>query len=416
MSIISSSWRPNKLVFIFLNIAISCLGFFRSVVFLKYMAFYELGMVSVFQTLILLIGLSQIGILNGAYRAYSGSKKYYRKAINNFTFSFFLLLTTLAFVILFAYSLFSFSKEALIFFLGTVAGIFSLITNYINNALLADSKIKEVNIINIVSNLLGFASLVLIAYHPLLGLLSFIIQPFAFIVISFILDRSLIPRKMHFSVNIFQLLLQLGFIPYLTSLFVYLNLQLERWSIVYFLGVEKFGHFYLAVAYASLFALFPNSINSLYFPRMVRAHSEGKPEEFNKLLKQYSYILFIYCILAAIATLWLSPLVIGMFFPQHQENLKYVYFILPGLMAITITNPYIVYFNASLNLRPLLFAYGASSIIITIAIMILYISDNISLENIAIADSIGNISICLLALILYFIKKSTRSSVFKQNV
>lgn len=373
------------------------------------MGFYELGLLSVFQTLILLIGLSQVGILNGAYRAFSGSQKYYRKAINNFTFTFFLLLTIVSLTIVVTYFIFDFSDKALIALLGSLAGIFSLMTNYLTNTLLSDSRIREINIINVVSNVLGFSSLALILYHPLLGILSFIIQPFFFVLMSLIVDRSLIPQKVHFSFSIFHFLLRLGFIPYLTSLFVYLNLQIERWTIVFFLGIEAFGHFYLAVAYAALFALFPNSVNSLYFPRMVRANSENKSEEFNRLLKQYSYILLIYCGLAAVATFWLSPWIIGIFFPAHLENLRYVFYILPGLTFITLAGPFIVYFNASLNLKPLLIAYASSTIVIAIIMLILYIGEIINLKTIAVADSIGNSIIAVLAIFTFFKVRADRA-------
>lgn len=378
------------------------MGFIRSFLFLKNMNLYELGTVSIFQTIILFFGLSQIGILNGAYRAFSGTKKYYRSTINDFTFSFFLILsflTALALLVTFAISDVG---HALILAGAAIAGVLSLMVNHLNNILLADSKIKEVNIINIVSNLLGYSSLILIVYHPLYGLISFIIHPLSFVVLTFIFDRAAIPRRFFVSKSMLRLLLRLGFIPYLTALFLYLNLQVERWAVVFSLGVETFGRLYLAIAFTSLFALFPNSVNSLYFPRMVRAYAENSIAEFNRLFKQYSYILSAYCAAAILATALLAHFVVGLFFPQHLENIVYVYYMLPGLVLITIANPYIIYFNASLNMRPLLLGYGLSTAFMIFCMTTLYFTNTITLKSIAITDSLANSVIFLLMLYLYF--------------
>lgn len=400
-NLISRFWKPDRLTYIGLNVGISVLGFFRSFVFLKSMDYYELGIVSIFQTIIMLLSLTQVGTLNGAYRAFSGHKKFHRKAVNNFIFSFFLLLCGLCVVPTVLILSFSYTEETLIFLCGAIAGILALVVNYLNNTLLSDSRLNEVNVINLVSNGIGFSFLLLMYVHPLWGLATFIVQPAVFIIASFIADRSLIPRRIFFSSSVFRFLLALGFIPFLTSLFTYLNQQVERWSIVLVLGVETFGHFYLAVAFASVYALFPNSVNNLYFPRMVRAYSQRDLDLFGKLLKNYNIILGGYSIAAIAATLLLAPLVVEWLFPQHLGGLQYVYYTLPGLVALSAANPYVVYFNSSLRLSPLVISYGASSVVILIVIAALWFANSISLATVAIADSVGNLTVCAAVVIFY---------------
>jgi O-antigen/teichoic acid export membrane protein len=401
-AILPRNWTGDQVLYITLNIAISGLGFLRSFIFLKSMGYYELGIVSIFQTIIMLLSLTQFGTVNGAYRAFSGNKKFTRPAINNFVFTFFLLMSVVCMVPVLINFFTDKSSETLTFMVAVLAGILALMTNYLNNSLLADTRIKDVNRLNLISNGLGFSCLFLMVYHPLLGLLTFIVQPAVFIIGAFVVSPSLIPRRISFSANVLKLLLALGFIPYLTSLFTYLNQQVERWTIVYTLGIEQFGHFYLVVAFASVYALFPNSVNNLYFARMVRAYSEKDSELFARLLRNYNIILVGYSIAAIVVTLALAPIVVEWLFPQHLDSLVYVYCTLPGLVALSAANPYVVYFNASLRLSPLLIAYGVSSVITILAMLVLYWNTSISLRSVAMVDSLGNLAVCALMIFFFF--------------
>ena len=392
-------------LFVALNITISVLGFLRSYVLLKYLNFYELGLISIFQTIILLVGMLQIGVLNGSYRAYSGTDNTYSNVLNNFSFTFFLFLGGFTVIILAFYRLIGFSLESSILLLGTVAGVLSLIATYLNNTLLAKQKITEVNLINSISHFLGFASLILVLYKPIFALASFIIQPLMYIALTFIFNRSLVPNRLLFSFKILKYLLALGFVPYITALFTYLNLQIERWTIVFSMGVEEFGHFYLAIAFASLFALFPTSVNNLYFPRIVRANSEKNVTEFNLLLKRYSLILFFYCLSASILTVSAAAPLIEIAFPQHLSNLPYVYYILPGVLAMTLVSPCIIYFNALLIFKPLWISYFLGTIAIIVMLAWLSLSSSISLTSIAITDSMGNAVIGTLIILFFFVKR-----------
>lgn len=405
-----NSQRTTKLIFVSLNISISFFGFLRSYIFLKHLDFYELGLVSIFQTMILMVGMVQIGILNGSYRAFSGHEKKHRETLNNFVFTFFLwtIIGTLGLTSL--YSFVFFADQLTFFLLGTIAGNFSLIATYAMNTLLADQKIREVNIINIISNFLGYSSLALVYIEPIWGLASFIIQPLLFSCLALYLHKPLIPSRLSLSSAAFKYLLRLGFIPYLTSLFLYVNLQAERWTIVFSLGIEEFGHFYLAIAYASLFALFPTSINNLYFPRMVRANSQNQLGEFDRLLKNYTTIQLAYCVGAVLLTAGLAPKIIEFVFPQHLGNLRYVFYILPGLVAINMANPLLVYFNALIKLRPLLISYGVGTLCMIFILAGLYYLDAIFLTNIAIADSIVNTVIALAICLFYFVYRQKNKS------
>ena len=396
-----------------INITISLLSFFRSYIFLKQMNLYELGLVGLFQTILLLITLCQIGILNGSYRAFVSSSDSDRQTINNFTFTFFFGLTLVSSLIgiIVAFTYDTVILPVLIG--GIISGILSLGVNYLANCFLAEVRVSDVNKLNIVSNGLGFLSLILVIYDPILGLVSFIVQPLSFILFSFVLNPALIPNRLLFNRKILRYLLRLGFIPYLTALLAYLSQQIERWSIVSSLGIETFGKYYLALTYITLFALLPASINNLFFAKMVKAYSERNLDDFYKMFSKYKRLLLYYCIASILLTIFLAPEIVSYFFPQHIANLKYVYFVAPGLLAITIINPILVYFNAAIEFKALTKSYSGGVVVVAILVIAYYIGEIISLELIAVTDSIGNIVISIL--VFYYYRKSSKSKLIKKS-
>lgn len=402
--------RLARATFVVLNVSLSLMSFVRSYLLLRYLDFYELGLISIFQTVILLIGMIQFGVLNGSYRAYSGADLKHPEKINNFTFTFFILIGGITTIFFCAYTWYTEALERNILLLGTVAGVLSLIATYLNNTLLARQRIAQVNYINFISNAIAYLSLVLIIYNPILALISFILQPLLYIILAFFLDRSLIPRRLVFSLSILKYLLLLGFVPYLVSLFAYLNLQIERWTIVLSNGVDQFGHYYLAIAFVTLFGLFPASLNNLYFPRIVRASTEKASSEFTLLLKRYTYILVAYCIGTSLLTIVAAPPLVSMLFPQHTINLPYVYNILPGAVAIILVNPCVVYFNSLLVFRPLWISYACGTLTIVVIISALLLMKAVSLQSVSITNSAANLVIAVMILIFYFLNRNSRQS------
>jgi len=65
------SENKDKLNFILINILTSFLKFVRSFVFMKFLNFSDLGMITIISTIMSLFGMFQFGLLNGGYRIFS---------------------------------------------------------------------------------------------------------------------------------------------------------------------------------------------------------------------------------------------------------------------------------------------------------------------------------------------------------
>lgn len=76
-------------LFIIINLFISAINFFRSMVFMRVLDMRELGIISLIQTCIMFIGLFQFGFLNGGYRVLAYQKTSDQTKINNILFSLF---------------------------------------------------------------------------------------------------------------------------------------------------------------------------------------------------------------------------------------------------------------------------------------------------------------------------------------
>ena len=88
----TSSYKQS-ISFIIINILVAFLGFVRSFVFMKFLDFKELGLITLIQTGAMLIGFFQIGLINGGYRILALQKTELSEETNNVIFSYFSLLS-----------------------------------------------------------------------------------------------------------------------------------------------------------------------------------------------------------------------------------------------------------------------------------------------------------------------------------
>jgi O-antigen/teichoic acid export membrane protein len=221
----------------------------------------------------------------------------------------------------------------------------------------------------------------------------------------FIESKKLIPKSLYFNIDNIKWILSFGFIPYLSGVFSYANIQVERWSITYWLGTEQMGKFYLPIAFAAVYALVPTSLNNLFFPKAMQYFNEKQYAAFFKYIQSYFLILLIYACMAALLTLSLSEYVIAYFFPKHLENVKYVFMVLPGLSAITLIAPIGLVFNASLVLKPMLWAYFTSTIVLIIGVGGILFFKFYSLSYFAILNSTVNIYISFFFVLAFILLK-----------
>jgi O-antigen/teichoic acid export membrane protein len=153
------------------------------------------------------------------------------------------------------------------------------------------------------------------------------------------------------------------------------NLQIERWSIALVLGEEALGRFYLVFLYQSLFLLVPTSIQSIFFPQAVRSFDESNLTSFKSIIKKQSFAMAAYDLLIMLITGLFFEAVVKLLFPLHADNTVFVYYFIPGLLAMSFVEVTGLILMASVRLRPILIG-GITNLMVNIVLISVMIKFN----------------------------------------
>lgn len=378
-------------LYVAVNIAVSLVGFLRSFAFMSWLGLEELGLISLAQTIMQFISLFQFGMINGGYRMFSLNKVKEQEKVNNLLFSTFgillIIFLTVWLVIVATDNRLLMSNDLLL--VAILVGILMLTNNWLNNTLIGKQKLGEINIVNLISICVSVLSLFLIYIVGFWGaIISVSVNPLCFVFLVLLRNKDLRPTGFLIEKKIIKKILGYGFIPFLSGIFVMLNLQIERWSIAGILGNKALGCFYLVFLFHTLFMLIPTSIQSIFFPRMVRSYDEGNIAESIKVIKKISLVTIVYDIAIVLVTIIsLKPLV-SVIFPIHIDNIIYVFLFLPGLLAWSFDSVTSLILNASLRLKVLLYAGLIGFFTNIIGIFFLKYFGYFSLETMAYLKSI----------------------------
>ncbi len=400
--------RPATL-FVVVNIAVSFIGFLRSFAMMRWLGLEELGVISLVQTVIQFIGLFQFGLINGGYRMFSLNKAQDRVRVNNLLFTIFIILF---FVFLFIWIILFTTGNSLIvdndlLLVAIFAGSLTLVSNWLNNTLIGKQRLVEINRINIISISVSVLSLSLIYFIGLWGaVISITFQPLCYVILTLIRNKDLRPTHLLIDKELIKEILGYGFIPFLSGIFSILNLQVERWSIAFFLGNEALGRFYLVFLFNTLFMLIPTSVQSIFFPKAVLSYDEGNLLEFKSVIKRLSLVTIVYDVIILLFTVILFKFIVTIIFPLHADNVIYVYLFIPGLIVWSFDSVISLVLNASLRLKVLLYAGLAGFLINIIGIFLLKNINLLSLESMA----------CLKSLVLIVPTVITLLYVYKNKV
>ncbi|MEK6780153.1 MAG: hypothetical protein AABY93_00505 [Bacteroidota bacterium] len=391
----------NSTIFILINVAISGIGLARSFVCLKRLDFHDLGFFTIFQNISFLSSLLQLGIISGAYRI-SMLDESKGKALNDTLFTFLLITLSVSLLGATVLSLFYLHFNKIIIFSGILLGVLSLYSNWLVSTFLARHKISDLNNINLSSAIIAIVSVSLISIFGIYGaIISVAAQPVAFVCISLLKYPNLRPKKLTLDFKIISKAVSYGFIPFLAGIMFYLNYQIERWSIAYYIDTESLGRFFFAGLYNTIFILVPNSLNTLFFPKSLNHYVNKEYTDLKIVIKKFFVIIIAYGVLCMIVTSFFMKPVIALFFPNHLDNIQYVYIILPGLIAMSLTLPISLLFNSSLMLKPILVGYLISVSMTVILIFSCSHFGYFSLTNVAYIDSIGSIALLIYMLFAY---------------
>ena len=379
----------NEVRYIIINLFISAIGLVRAFFMLRELNLIELGLISILQTLIMLISFTQFGLINGAFRIYCQKNLINRDQINNTVHSYLLIICFLFVPILFMLNIFNFTEISYeILFFGLSIGLISLFNNWINNTFIALKKLPFLNRINFLASIISLIFALMIPffgfYFAIISIISF---PIFYFFYSYFKYPELRPKTISFDLTILKKILSYGFIPFMAGIFGLLNVQIEVWSITSYIGLESLGEYYLPILISSLFFLIPSSVNSLYFPDAVIFFTEGNKKLFYSLIKKYYLFIILYSFVVLLMIYFLFEPLVSLIFPIHTGSVNYVYIIIPGLILKLLAEPIWLIFNSAVVLRPIFLANFFSVIFTIVGIFLFYHSNIFDLTNLSIVKS-----------------------------
>lgn len=402
----------SSLFFILINIFVAIVGFVRSFVFIKFFDFEALGILTLVQTGAMLVGFFQIGLINGGYRLVALQKNELTEEVNNLIFSYFSILCLVLIGLYTFLSAFGVFDESISVLLTGVFGISLLSTNWLTNVLIAEKSFKLLNITNFISALLALICLPLAFYWGVNGgIVVLLMQPLVFSLIILSTQKSKRPTSFLLSIPKIKMVLDYGFIPFLSGLFFLLYLQIEKWSISFYLGSESLGQLYLLFLIVSLWVLVPTSVMNVFFPKAVLSYDKKDFQGLIKVVNYHFIFVFLYVGLISFGIyLFFEPLV-GFFFSEHLPFTKYVFLALIGLTFRSLSDPISVYLNTVVYLKPIFWSDLTSTVFYILSIFYMVYMDNFTLTGVVMILNLRYIVNFIFFIVAYLIDKQRRKKI-----
>lgn len=399
--------------YITVTILSSIVTFIKSYFFMDILSKEELGYMALFQSMILIVNFFQMGVIYGGYRLISFSI-YRQKKANDTVVTY---LGSLFVFLLICFCIINFFIPVNWFWtVGLVVGLLSLWGNWISNMHIALGRTNKLSYITLASIFLSFSAMPLLYSHPIVGAVCLIgLQPIFLILFSYIFNNDFgfkidLKNKLYI-----KLVIRLGFIPFLTGVLHYVNLQIERWIIGLDLGVAALGEYYLVFLYVSFFAVIPGALGTLNFPKFIKSLSiRNNNKGLIEIFKIYYIEIVIYLLLISFGTFMIMPWLIEMFLPKHVAGIKYVQIVFVGLVFFTLIDPISFIINAKLHYKELLYIYLGALIVSILSYSFLYFNKLGSLINYSYVNVIFYLSVSF-GYIFYFILKGSKGYFNKIN-
>jgi O-antigen/teichoic acid export membrane protein len=357
----------DRTAFVTVNVAVNLLIVVRSYVTMRVLDYADLGLTALLQTIVLLVAALQLGVVNGAYRLVCSGSDEETRRVNNLVYTFSAGLAALLFALgalIVALAGGRTHAHPGVVMLGIGTGLFTILRTWITNYLIARVQLPSLNLLNAVSGALSIVPLAFVGVYPLpTCLLAIVLQPVVFVVHALSVHAELRPSAPEWSRALFAQVMAAGFVVFLTGVFLALNAQLERWSIVSFLGLEGLGRFYLALLFLNLYTLVPTSLDAIFLPRLVAAYTAADAQRVRADMRRFFHALLLYSAAVAAAVLLLAPPLLQALMPRYLPDLRYVYLLLPGVVLFGLTAPFAIVFNVLIEYRFYFIAYGLGSVL-----------------------------------------------------
>lgn len=359
--------------YVVVNTLVSVIAFGRNLMFMRTLGLGDLGQVALMQTIVMLIGFVQLGMINGAYILYAErDPEQNRRIVNLMSLGVLGLVAVAALLALVTGGALGqpvVARETVL--VGMAAGIATLGSTWLNNALIADGALGRSNVINMAAVLvsLGVAFLSL-PYGLPAALLAIALQPLIVVVAALVIEPGLRPRALAFDREMMARILRLGFMPFVGGLFMLGAFQVERWAILFVLGDEALGRFYLVMMYMTFFVLVPASLLNVYFPRALRAFQGGDFANFRTIVRQHLYAILAYCGVALLATAIVLPVAVREALPQFVDSEHLVYLVFPCMIVVVLRDTLSLVLYSAKKTSPILISSALFLVLYVIGISI----------------------------------------------
>lgn len=380
----------DRPMFVIISLVVNLMLVVRSYVTMQVLDYRELGLAALLQSIVLLIGVLQFGFLNGGYRLLCSAEEAEARRINNLVFTFIGGLSVLALAVVAGSApFFPDGSAKLVAALGVLGGVATLGRTWMMNHMIALEALPRLNRINLASGVASVAALVFIPVDPLVACLAAVVaQPVVFVATAALLDRKLLPTRIEASPLLIRSVLNAGFMMFLMGVFLQLNMQIERWYVTAFLGLDVLGHLYLAILFVTLFQMVPVSLDQIFLPSIVRAHAADDVPAARRGMHQFFLVELAYCVVAALAVGLLARPVVEAILPVYTHDLRYLYLLMPGLILLTLSGPFGLAFNVLIRYRYYFVAYGGGTAVTALIFLYAATSDgSLSLDMVIVVRS-----------------------------
>lgn len=392
-----------KYRYVLVTILVSLLAFARNLLFMKTLGLAALGQIALLQTLVIVVGFVQVGLINGAYIAYAARDRVVNRRIVEVMATGVLALVPVAAVVVLAGHTTGIGSKLIwpeTLAIGLATGIATLASTWMNNALVADGHLGLSNLINLGAVLLSL----LVAFFSrdqglTVALLSLLLQPLAVALAAMAIDPNLRPRRIGLHGETLALLFRLGLAPFLGGLAVLAMNLVERWSIAAVLGPEALGQFYIVLMYATFFGLIPAALLNVFFPQAKRAYASHETALLMDYVRRHLLDLKAYFLLTVALTVLLLPGAVARFLPKFADSAGLIYYALPGLFLFTVRDSASLVLFSSGRMRPLFIAGAMTLGLFCLGVLSLWFAGRLSLTSVLVARAVATLPGTVLLLV-----------------
>jgi O-antigen/teichoic acid export membrane protein len=154
-----------------------------------------------------------------------------------------------------------------------------------------------------------------------IALCAIALQPLILIAGAIIYQPRFRPEFRGIDCDVLARMCKLGIQPFLGSLAILLLYQLERWSILAYLGTEQLGRYYIVIIYLSFFVVIPAALLNVHFPRAKKALNQGEMSTFRNIQQQHMRELGAFATIALVVQVLFLETILEFWLPQYTASL-----------------------------------------------------------------------------------------------